>query len=108
MQFKSKTNAIKLIGYVNSLPQISNASQYAIEFKLTVPRPCDKGERQYYDVINVYVSDHNTVLFCKNNLQKGQTIIVKGELRKFKENNTYKVCSSDISIQSSYNNRGGK
>lgn len=99
MIFKSKNNNVRLNGFVNTDPQISNISQYAIEFQLAVPRPVSKGERQYHDFVCVYVSDYSTVKFCKENLQKGKTICVKGELRKFKDG-SYKVCSSDVTLSS--------
>lgn len=99
MIFKSKTNSVKLIGYVNTEPKISDVSQYAVEFQMAVPRPVSKGERQFYDFICIYVSENSTVKFCKENLQKGKTIVVKGELRKFKDG-SFKVCSSDITLSS--------
>ena len=99
MIFKSKTNSVKLAGYVNTEPQISDVSQYTVEFQMAVPRPASKGERQYHDCVCVFVSDYSTVKFCKENLQNGKTICVKGELRKFKDG-SFKVCSSDVTLSS--------
>lgn len=58
-----------------------------------------KGEQSFNDVFTVYVNEESTISFTRNHLRKGSVIVVKGELRTFKDNNV-KICSSDITISS--------
>ena len=81
MTFNNSSNKVRVIGFIVS--DIKNLSAYAIEFLIAVPRKAKKGEQSFNDV----------------HLRKGSVIVVKGELRTFKDNNV-KICSSDITISS--------
>ena len=92
MTFNNSSNKVRVIGFIVS--DIKNLSAYAIEFLIAVPRKAKKG-----DVFTVYVNEESTISFARNHLRKGSVIVVKGELRTFKDNNV-KICSSDITISS--------
>ena len=97
MLFNNSSNKIRIIGFLVSEVKIINA--YAIEFLISVPRKVKKGEQGFNDVFTVYANEASTISFAKNHLHKGSVIVVKGELRTFKDNNV-KICSSDITISS--------
>lgn len=97
MLFNNSSNKIRIIGFLVSEVKIINA--YAIEFLIAVPRKVKKGEQSFNDVFTVYVNEESTISFARNHLRKGSVIVVKGELRTFKDNNV-KICSSDITISS--------
>ena len=94
MTFNNSSNKVRVIGFIVS--DIKNLSAYAIEFLIAVPRKAKKG---FNDVFTVYVNEESTISFTRNHLRKGSVIVVKGELRTFKDNNV-KICSSDITISS--------
>lgn len=97
MLFNNSSNKIRIIGFLVSEVKILNA--YAIEFLIAVPRKAKKGEQSFNDVFTVYVNEESTISFTRNHLRKGSVIVVKGELRTFKDNNV-KICSSNITISS--------
>lgn len=63
------------------------------------PERLKKASKSFNDVFTVYVNEESTISFARNHLRKGSVIVVKGELRTFKDNNV-KICSSDITISS--------
>lgn len=97
MTFNNSSNKVRVIGFIVS--DIKNLSAYVIEFLIAVPRKTKKGEQSFNDVFTVYVNEESTISFTRNHLRKGSVIVVKGELRTFKDNNV-KICSSDITISS--------
>lgn len=97
MTFNNSSNKVRVIGFIVS--DIKNLSAYAIEFLIAAPRKAKKGEQSFNDVFTVYVNEESTISFARNHLRKGSVIVVKGELRTFKDNNV-KICSSDITISS--------
>lgn len=97
MLFSNSSNKARLIGFI--LTDIKEISPYAVEFDLAVPRKAKRGEQSFNDVFTIYVNESSTVTFTKQHLKKGSVVIVKGEIRTFKDK-VIKICSSDISITS--------
>lgn len=97
MAFNNMGNKVTLKGYVSS--EISQVSDYAIEFSISVPRKTHQGECTYSDSLTVYVNDYDTCQFCKTHFFKSLSIVVKGEIRRF-YNGDIKICSDSIAILS--------
>lgn len=97
MAFNNIANKVSLKGYVSS--DVEQATEYAVEFNITVPRKAAPGEKRFFDVFTVYVNNPIVCSFCQEHLKKSITITVKGEIRKF-YNGDIKICSDDIQLSS--------
>ncbi len=96
MKFANQNNKVRINGYVAS--EITK-NCYNTEFTIGVARKTSGGERGYSDYFSVYINDPATMNFVVTHLKKGASIIIKGELRNFKDG-SIKICSSDITLPS--------
>lgn len=94
MAFSSKNNRITIKGYLTS--NVEDYDDYAITFNVKVMRPTEQGKRPFYDVFTVYVCDKQNVGNCRNNLVKGSSVSVTGELRVWVDG-SYKICANKVS-----------
>ena len=97
MAFNNTGNKVVLKGYVAS--DIIGVTDYSIEFELGVPRKSAVGERTMVDYLTIYANRKEVISFCKQHLRLNSNIVVKGEIRKF-YNQEIKICSDDITLSS--------
>lgn len=97
MAFNNPANKCNMTGYI--VGDINQVNEYAIEFLLRVKRKGKPGEKVYFDTFTIYVSNTNTVAFCKTQLRANLPIQVKGEIRIWKDN-SIKICCDEIILKS--------
>ena len=97
MAFNNNTNKCNLTGYV--VGEIKSISTYAIEFSLRVQRKGKPGENTFADTFTIYVSNKETVEFCKTHFRANLPIQCKGEIRNWADKSV-KICCDEIIIKS--------
>lgn len=97
MAFNNPANRANLTGYI--LGELQQINEYSIEFQLCVKRKGKPGEKTYSDTFTVYVSNANTVTFCKTQLRANLPVQVKGEIRIWNDK-SIKICCDEIILKS--------